>query len=322
MVGKVTTPLVYESPTLIALWDFKRNKSIGRDPKKVSMGSGIKCWFHCNNGLDHSFYSAVANLKRGRGCAVCAGKQVWRGFNDFESVYPYESYFWDYERNSYKPWEVSQARHDKFYFICEEGHKFMISPAKISIGRWCSYCSGRLAIPGVNDIATTHPTIASQLDPSTGVDPSSIKTYSNKTYRWICPDDPTHIYTAIVMNRTRRGDGCPVCGLTRKRSRAEIEIFTWIDEDLLPTVEVVPNDKTVLDGKHIDIYIPALSLGFEYNGNYWHKDKGDPDGPSAQKERLAREKGVTLYTIWEDDWTSDRSTWEEFIVNAINLTQR
>ena len=99
-------------------------------------------------------------------------------------------------------------------------------------------------------------------------------------------------------------------------------MFEWISKTLAPHLEVIPNDTSVLGGKHIDIYIPSLRLGFEYNGNYWHKDKGDPDGPSAQKERLALEKGVTLHTIWEDDWTSDRSTWEEFIVNAINLTQR
>lgn len=322
MAGKVTTLTISEVPELMEFWDFGMNDNMGIDPKNTTLGSASPCWFSCRNYLDHSFTARPRDILRGRGCGVCRGFQLLKGFNDFESCLPYESYFWDYDNNSRNPWEVIKSSHEKFWFVCEEGHPFYVSLSKVYAGRWCPYCSGRMAIPGKNDLLTTHPNIAAQIDPSSGIDASTIKTFSNHRLSWVCPINPEHRWEAIVANRTKRGDGCSICAQAQKRSRMEIEIFDWVDSKLTPGMEVIPNDRSVLDGKHIDIYIPSLRLGFEYNGNYWHKDKGDPEGPSARKEKLAAEKGVTLHTIWEDDWTSDRSTWEEFIANAISLTQR
>lgn len=320
MVGKITTPPVSEIPDLIEFWDFGRNIPLGLDPSRVTVGSAYKCWFKCRDIPNHSFIARPREIIRGRGCGVCRGFQLHRGFNDFESCLPYESYFWDYDANRCNPWEIIKSSHEKFWFICEVGHSFYTALSKVYSGRWCSYCSGHRVISGENDLATTHPDIASQIDPSSGIDPTTIKSYSNHRVPWICLNDPSHRWTAIVANRTKRGDGCAVCGQALKRSKMEVEIFNWIDSTLLPGLEVVPNDKTVLDGKHIDIYIPSLRIGFEYNGNYWHRDKGDPEGPSAFKEKLAKSKGIRLYTIWEDDWANDRTTWENFIVRCINLT--
>lgn len=319
MAGKITTPLVSEVPELIKIWDLRRNAKIGNYPDKITVGSGKRVWFKCTNYLDHSFSSKPAEIVRGRGCGVCSGFQVWRGFNDFESHHPYESYFWDYSENRCRPSEVVKSSHEKFWFICEAGHRFHTSLSRIYSGRWCPHCSGHRVIPGVNDLASTHPQLVDQIDPRFEVDPTRIKTYSNRKIGWICSNNPDHKWTSVVANRTKRGDGCAICDQARKRSKAEIEIFNWIDTTLCPDLEVVPNDKSVLDGKHIDIYIPALKVGFEYNGNYWHKDKDDPTGPSVAKVILAQERGVNLYTIWEDDWRSDRTHWEEHIVKCIGL---
>ena len=319
----LANPTISEVPDLMKIWDFERNLALGNDPGKITTGTHKKLWFTCTTYVDHSFLTAPLYILDGQGCGVCAGRQVWRGFNDFESQCPYESYFWDYSKNGENPWEVAKSKNKKYWFLCEEGHPFFSSLGNISYkGMWCPYCAGTSVIPGVNDLQTLYPQLAGQLDPVGNIDPTSLSPSSHKKVGWICTEDETHRWQAVVNNRTRKGYGCPQCSKSIIRSKAEIQIFSWIANDLLPGVEVVPNDKYTLGGKHIDIYIPSLKLGFEYNGNYWHKDKGDPDGPSAQKERLAREKGVTLYTIWEDDWTSDRSTWEEFIVRAINLTQK
>ena len=387
----MANPTISDVPDLLKLWDSERNDNIGHDPSKITTGTRTKSWFRCGNGYPHSFLARPSDIiNLGRVCGVCAGKQVCRGFNDFESQCPYESYFWDYTKNSIQPWkvakgsnksywflceeahpfsmkpnsiyfgsswcpycsgrsvwrgvsdfesqcpyesyfwdytknqcnpwEVSKSNGKKFWFVCEEGHSFGSRLYNISIQRsWCPYCAGKLVIPGVNDLLTTYPDIASQLDPSYGYDPSVIATYSNKKVHWQCRSNPDHLWSAYVYNRTGKGVGCPHC--SPQRSKAEISMFEWVSSELVPQLEVIPNDTTVLGGKHIDIYIPSLKLGFEYNGNYWHPDKGDPDGPSAQKEKMAAEKGVTLFTIWEDDWTSDRSTWEEFIVRTINLTR-
>ena len=36
--------------------------------------------------------------------------------------------------------------------------------------------------------------------------------------------------------------------------------------------EIIENDYKELNGKEIDIYLPDLKLGFEFDGTYWHAD--------------------------------------------------
>lgn len=48
-------------------------------------------------------------------------------------------------------------------------------------------------------------------------------------------------------------------------SHFEQEIIDFLDTD-----NIVKNDRTVLDGKEIDIYLPDKKLGIEFNGTHWH----------------------------------------------------
>ena len=316
----MANPPISEVPDLMKIWDRERNEYLGHDPTKITSGTGKRLWFLCVNGLDHSFLSKPSNIAIGQRCGVCVGRQVHRGFNDFEHNFPYESYFWDIHKNECNPWEVSSRSNRRFHFICEEGHPFEATLNNIGChNAWCPYCAGKRVWKGLNDFESNFTYESYFWDYHKNQDnPWEVSKGSHTKFWFTCENG--HSFDARLYN-IGRGKWCPYC--RPKWSKAEKEMYYWIKYTLLPRTEVVPNARgTLPGGKEIDIYIPSLKLGFEYNGNYWHKDKGDPDGPSAQKERLAREKGVTLYTIWEDDWTSDRSTWEEFIVRTINLTQK
>lgn len=376
-------PRVSDVPSILSLWDTGKNSQIGLYPDDVTTGSNKVAWFYCTRGRNHSFSSRISNVVTGTGCSVCKGRQVLRGFNDFESQCSYESYFWDYCKNLDNPWEIVKSKNatrwficelghsfsltinsiqsrsnwcpycagqrvllgfndlktnspsiashwnytfnkklpeevlssstKKYWFVCSEGHDFDISPYNSFIrGQWCRYCSGSAVWPGYNDISYTHPRLTRQIDISSGFDYTWVSAGSNILVPWVCDNNNSHRWLATPNDRALRGSGCPKC--SNPRSKAEIDLYEWISKCIVPGIEVIPNSREILPGrKEIDIYIPSLRLGFEYNGNYWHKDKGDPEGPSARKEKLAAEKGVTLHTIWEDDWASDRSTWEEWI---------
>ena len=71
---------------------------------------------------------------------------------------------------------------------------------------------------------------------------------------------------------TRKRSNCPFCTLT-PQSRQELTItfeLLKIFKDINPK-----GFKTRVDGKlwTIDIYIPQLHLGVEFDGSYWHTDK-------------------------------------------------
>lgn len=96
------------------------------------------------------------------------------------------------------------------------------------------------------------------------------------------------------------GKGCPKCG--NHLSYAEDELYEYIC-GLMGKENVQKRNKTILDGKEIDIYIPSLKIGFEYNGIRWHSEEFGKDRLyHINKTRKAKEKGVTLIQIFEDEF--------------------
>lgn len=65
----------------------------------------------------------------------------------------------------------------------------------------------------------------------------------------------------------------------------------------------------------IDVFIKEVSLGIEFNGSYWH-DKNNQERELA-KISLARENGIVLINIWEDDWKRDPEKCIEYIIYKI-----
>jgi hypothetical protein len=67
-------------------------------------------------------------------------------------------------------------------------------------------------------------------------------------------------------------------------------------------VEIIKGDRKILDKSEIDILIPGLKLGIEYNGLYWHSEMRVSKRYHLEKSEKALERGVKLIHIWEDDW--------------------
>ena len=81
-----------------------------------------------------------------------------------------------------------------------------------------------------------------------------------------------------------------------------LEIFVRnILDDL--NINYITNDRTVLNGKELDIYIPDKKIAIECNGVYWHS-VNKMNNENSQKHYLkwkeCNGKGIQLLTIWED----------------------
>jgi hypothetical protein len=70
------------------------------------------------------------------------------------------------------------------------------------------------------------------------------------------------------------GHGCNKCG--QNETKTENELYDFIS-NLLGEDKIIRNDRKILNGKEIDILIPELNLGFEYNGLRWHSEKFGKD---------------------------------------------
>ena len=91
-------------------------------------------------------------------------------------------------------------------------------------------------------------------------------------------------------------------------SKAENEIKAYV-QSLLPEAEI--KKVKILNGKEIDIYIPSLKLGIEYNGSAYHASENslfrNHDKYYHRDKFLeARKQGINLITVFDKDYEEGR----------------
>lgn len=114
------------------------------------------------------------------------------------------------------------------------------------------------------------------------------------------------------------GCGCQKCGMLF--SHYEMELGDYI-ESLLGRDAVIRNDRTVLDGNELDVYIPSMNIAFEFDGLYWHSEIKKPDKKyHLNKTIQCEEKGITLIHIFEDEWLHKNAICKSRIANLLGVT--
>lgn len=69
--------------------------------------------------------------------------------------------------------------------------------------------------------------------------------------------------------------------------------------------------------KDIDIYIPELNLGIEYNGQYWHSSKFKKKNSHLDKTLAARKLGITLIHIFSSEWINKKDIVKSRLRNLL-----
>lgn len=82
--------------------------------------------------------------------------------------------------------------------------------------------------------------------------------------------------------------------------------------------EIIRNDRSILGGKELDIYLPELNLAFEFNGVYWHSELFKSKDYHQEKTLKCMENGVNLIQIWEDDWLYRQDVVKNLINSKLN----
>lgn len=106
--------------------------------------------------------------------------------------------------------------------------------------------------------------------------------------------------------------------LNRNISHYEDEITKWLQDRNIQTV----NNKRILNGKEIDIYLPDFKIGIEFNGNYWHSDINKTKLYHQQKSLLAKQNNIFLYHIFEYEWNLNKDKILNHLSNILNLSHR
>lgn len=107
-------------------------------------------------------------------------------------------------------------------------------------------------------------------------------------------------------------------GLEVNYSRGENELRQYIQE-------LFPNEKiervwNLIQNKEIDIYIPNLKIGIEFNGCFWHSTNpkyGVSNDYHLKKSLAAKEQGIQLIHIWEDEWKENKERIKVWLKNKL-----
>ncbi len=87
-------------------------------------------------------------------------------------------------------------------------------------------------------------------------------------------------------------------------------------------ISIVENDRKILEGKELDIYIPEYNLAIEFNGLYWHSEKYKDKNYHLDKSLRCLEKGIDLLHIWEDEWIFKQDIVKSIISNRLNKNNK
>ena len=203
---------------------------------------------------------------------------------------------------------------------CPVCHKIVkLQKYKAKYKKYCSReCSKTMMVhcPYGSSIRKTKTVILNQGDLSS----------KHKRVSWICPVCNKELFITLSDSKTRK-----FCSgtcrnkinnkkINGQRSKAE-KILEEKLLDKFPTWNIIFNDRQILDGLELDVYIPHLKIGIEWNGIYHFIKMNNEEkfkniqNKDAKKLLLCKEKGIDLIVI--SDLKSHKKIINQEIENII-----
>lgn len=203
---RVSLEIVY--PEIAKEWHPTKNGDLF--PAQVSYGSGKKVWWLCNKG--HEWMAAISNRISGAGCPYCSGRYAILGENDLATMHPELVAEWHPTKNGELiPEGLTRSSEKKVWWLCSKGHEWEATIHCRTTGASCPYCAGKKILPGVNDLATMNPILATEWHPvkNGSLRPDMVMEKADKKVWWLC-SVCSHEWQSKISQRSN-GTGCPEC---------------------------------------------------------------------------------------------------------------
>ena len=125
----------------------------------------------------------------------------------------------------------------------------------------------------------------------------------------------------LLKNRMLYGieDICTKCNpISEQTSIKENELKLFI---ISLNINFIENNRKVLDGRELDIYLPEHNLAIEFNGLYWHSDKFIDDNYHLSKTEECQKKGIQLLHVFEDEWIFKKEIIKSIIKSKLGIIE-
>lgn len=299
-------------PNLLEFWNTEKNKNV--DPYKLSPCSHKLVWWKCHNG--HEWKRTVNAIRKNPSCPICKGKVTLqkrieaktkkenekiiqrrkrKEKNSIQNRAPELAKQWNYEKNKdILLSEITIGSNKKVWWKCEKGHEWeAVVGSRVYRNCNCPICSSRKIQKGYNDLETLRPEISKQWDyiKNRDIDITKVGPKSKLQVWWKC--ELNHQWKETIVSRANN-ILCPICYDMHGTSFPEQSVYYYIKQ-IYPSAINRYKEK----GKYeIDIYIPEIKLGIEYDGIYYHNTK-EARKKEVEKEKLLKSKGIEIIRVKE-----------------------
>ena len=269
-------------PELAKNWDKERNGNL--TPFKLTPGSNYPAFFKCER-CGESWSATISTIVKWKRtlCKKCSmgdnglnrTKKTIQEKGSLAEIVPELAKQWDYEANEgLTPQDIPTNYSKEVARKCPDcGYKWSESPnARVRKDKTfsaCPHCTGRVAMPGVDDLETLYPDIAAEWDyeKNKGVLPSDIRPYSNTKRFWICSKHGVG-FEAFPGSRIR-GCGCYLCKSEKLKEKKGFKVEQY-DKNLtyLATFSSLHEAGRILKTSPETIR-QAILKGTLSSGSYW-----------------------------------------------------
>ena len=245
---------------------------------------------------------------------------------------------WDWRKNNelgLDPHTLTASSNKKVWWLCSKcayEWSTTVGNRAGALKRGCKNCNRNTigdklskSAAKKNNIMMTNAYLEKEWDYSKNgeLKPSEVSSGSDKFVWWIC-QWCGHEWKTQVKKRALRGNGCPRCS-KQSTSFQEQAIYYYVKKIYKDAV-----NRDLSNGFELDIFIPSLNVGIEYDGKTWHKTNKKLVMDNIKDENC-KNKGITLYRfrdpILENTLNSirincidgDNSSLEESIVMLLEL---
>ena len=189
------------------------------------------------------------------------------------------------------PFDVTHGERRKVWWLCSEcGHEWDAEIRSRSKGSCCPACAGKI-VTKKNNLGANYPYLAKEWNPTKNgeLTPYDVTCKSNQIVWWLCPTCSCEWKTPIY--KRSGGSNCPQCSRFDSSSFEEKTIAYYFSK----FIEVITQHKLPESRMLLDVYIPSLKIGIEYDGAWCHQDIEK----DKKKDELCKKLGITLYRIRE-----------------------
>lgn len=257
--------------------------------------SQTKITVKCSNG--HLWSTLFGTIRDGHNCSTCSGKRK-RDTQEVKTIIESEGYKWvsgEYKNCS-----------SFFQVLCSKNHTWNTTWNRWRDGNRCPWCAGKRV-----DLKEVQREVSER-----GYEQLSEFKGRHKKIGLKCPNG--HEWSSTWGNFAQ-GNECGKC--SKKISKPEREIGDYILS--IYDGDVIFNTRKPLTGKEIDIFIPSLHLGIEYNGLYWHSEGSHKNKYNLlEKTQLAELNNIRLIHILEDEWLSKTEICKTRLKHILKQSKR